>query len=213
MTIFFLLGNNLWQYLYKNEKLSTLLPYFKINSFIVVILWFLFFKDASLISFLICIWAIILTTIFSIDYKDYTAPKNSFKIILHEIFKTIEYLIAIYILKNVSSVEYVILYQVYYSIVVLLIIAFQKDFKEFKKFNSHILKYRYMGYTLWFTSYFIDIFLLKEYWVIILTLFWFICSSLTIVIAYFFLKEVPEKKEIILWVLVTILAWVGYYFK
>lgn len=213
MTIFFLLGNNLWQYLYKNEKLSTLLPYFKINSFIVVILGFLFFKDASLISFLICIWAIILTTIFSIDYKDYTAPKNSFKIILHEIFKTIEYLIAIYILKNVSSVEYVILYQVYYSIVVLLIIAFQKDFKEFKKFNSHILKYRYMGYTLWFTSYFIDIFLLKEYWVIILTLFWFICSSLTIVIAYFFLKEVPEKKEIILWVLVTILAWVGYYFK
>lgn len=213
MTIFFLLGNNLWQYLYKNEKLSTLLPYFKINSFIVVILGFIFFKDASLTSFLICIWAIVLTTIFSIDYKDYTAPKNFFKIILHEIYKTIEYLIAIYILKNVSSVEYVILYQIYYSIVVLAIIAYQWDFKEFKKFNPQILKYRYMWYTLGFTSYFIDIFLLKEFWVIIITLFWFLCSSLTIVIAYFFLKEVPEKKEIMLGILVTILAGVGYYFK
>ena len=213
MTIFFILGNNLWQYLYKNEKLSTLMPYFKINSFIVVILGFLFFKDASLTSFLICVWAIIITTIFSIDYKDYSAPKNFFKIILHEVYKTIEFLIAIYILKNITSVEYVILYQVYYVVIVFLIIAYQRDFKEFKKFNSQILKYRYMGYSLGFASYFIDIFLLKEYWVIILTLFWFFCSSLTLTIAYFFLKEVPEKKEIMLWILVTILAWVGYYFK
>ena len=174
---------------------------------------FIFFRDASLTSFLICIVAIILTTIFSIDYKDYSAPKNFFKIILHEVYKTLEFLIAIYILKNVSSVEYVILYQVYYSIIVLLIIAYQKDFKEFKKFNSHILKYRYMGYSLGFTSYFIDIFLLKEFWVIIITLFWFFCSTLSITIAYFFLKEVPEKKEIMLGIFVTILAGVGYYFK
>lgn len=213
MTVFFILGNNIWQYLYKNEKLSTLLPYFKINSFIVVILGFLFFKDASLVSFLICIWAIILTTIFSIDYKDHTIPKNFFKIILHEVFKTIEFLISIYILKNITSLEYVILYQVYYIAIVFLFIVYQKDFGEFKKFNKNILKYRYMGYTLWFTSYFIDIFLLKEYGVIMLTLFWFFCSSLSITLAYFFLKETPEKKDILLGIFVTILAGVWYYFK
>lgn len=213
MTVFFILGNNIWQYLYKNEKLSTLLPYFKINSFIVVILGFLFFKDASLVSFLICIWAIILTTIFSIDYKDHAVPKNFFKIILHEVFKTIEFLISIYILKNITSLEYVILYQVYYIVIVFLFIVYQKDFGEFKKFNKNILKYRYLGYTLWFASYFIDIFLLKEYGVIMLTLFWFFCSTLSIILAYFFLKETPEKKDILLWIFVTILAGVWYYFK
>jgi len=212
-TIFFVLSNNIWQYLYKNEKLSTLLPYFKINSFIVVILGFLFFKDASLVSFLICVWAIILTTIFSIDFKNHVIPKNFSKIILHEVFKTMEFLISIYILKTITSLEFVILYQVYYVVIIFFVILFLKEFGEFKKINTNIIKYRSSAYVFWFTSYFIDIFLLKEYGVIMLTLFWFFCSTLSITLAYFFLKETPEKKDILLGLFVTVLAGVWYYFK
>lgn len=87
------------------------------------------------------------------------------------------------------------------------------EWREFKKFTPKIAGYRSAGYLIGLGSYFIDIFLLKEYGVVIATLFGFFGSSLSLVLAYFFLKEVPEKKEIALGVIMIALAGVGYYFR
>jgi len=209
----FVLENNMEQYLYKNEKLSTLLPYTKINNFIVIITGFVFFRDSSLSSFLICIGAIILASITSIDFKNHSFPKNFWTILLREVLRAMELMGSVYILKTISSVEYVVLYQIVYLIGAFLAAWILGELIEFKRFTPRIMKYRGSAYLIGYASYMIDVFLLKEFGVIIATLFGFFGSSLSLVLAYFFLKEVPEKKEIILGIVMIALAGTGYYLR
>lgn len=215
--ILFIFYNSISQNLYKEEKLATLLPYEKINNFIVVIFGFIFFNSpddsTSLLSFIICLFSIVLTTIFSVDFKNMVLPKNFPKIILVELLKSIQLMVEVYILKNITYIEYIVIIQVIYFIYATFLIIYWKDYKGFKKINSRLMKYRVIWHIIWFSSFIIDIFLLKELWVIISTLLWFFWWSLSIAIAYFFLKETPKKKDIFLWVIITILAWVWYYFK
>lgn len=142
----FVLQNNMEQYLYKNEKLSTLLPYTKINNFIVIITGFVFFRDSSLPSFLICIGAIILATITSIDFKSHSFPKNFWTILLREVLKAVELMGSIYILKTISSVEYVVLYQIVYLIGAAIVIWSIGEMSEFRKFTPRLMKYRSSAY-------------------------------------------------------------------
>gem|GEM_PF-1222872 len=57
-----------------------------------------------------------------------------------------EFLISIYILKTITSLEFVILYQVYYVVIIFFVILFLKEFGEFKKINTNIIKYRSSAY-------------------------------------------------------------------
>lgn len=211
--IMYILYENVWLSIYKEEKLSTLLPYWKINNFIIVISGFLFFRDSSFLSFWICLWAIILTTISSIDFKNHELPKNFWKIMLYETLKALELMLEIYILKKITTVEYVLLYQVIYTIFTFFVILYIKELNEFKKFKWEVVRYRSTWATIWVVAWGIELFLLKELWVVIATLLWFFWSSLSIIIAYFFLKEVPQKKEIILWIIMIFLAWLWYFYR
>lgn len=209
----FVLENNMEQYLYKNEKLSTLLPYTKINNFIVIIAGFVFFRDSSVTSFLICIGSLILATVASIDFKEHSLPKNFGMIVLREIIRAAELMGSVYILKTVSSVEYVVLYQIVYLIGAFLAALALGELVECKKFTPTILKYRGSGYVFGYASYMIDVFLLQEFGIVIATLFGFFGSSLSLALAYFFLREVPEKKEIALGIIMIFLAGLGYYLR
>ncbi|MDD2487737.1 MAG: hypothetical protein PHS92_05200 [Candidatus Gracilibacteria bacterium] len=211
--VLFIINNNLCQYLYKNEKLSTLLPYFKINNFIVISVGFLFFNDSSLISFLICVGAILLTMTFSVDFKKRSIPKNLGKILLYEAISAVKLIISVYILKSITNIEYVVLDQTFYIIFGFLTILYFKELDEFKKMNIEIIKYRSSSYVFGFANYFIGIFLLQNFGVVITTLFGFFGSSLSIFLAYFFLKEVPVKKDIILGFLLIMLVGFGYYYR
>lgn len=211
--ILFTVNTNIGKYLYANEKISTLTPYFTIENFIIVLSWFIFFRNTSVFSFVICIFAVVITTLFSIDYKNYSTPKNIWIILIYEIIASARFMMNVYVLKWITSLEFVALDQVFYISFSFLAILYLWEFSEFKKLTKKLVITRYSWYAIWFTCYFIDIYLLKEYWVIITTLFTFFGSSLSIWLAYIFLKEVPLKKEIILWVIMITLVGFGYYFR
>lgn len=211
--ILFIINTNIWKYLYANEKIATLTPYFMIDNFIIVFAWYLFFKDASLTSFIICLISVAITTLFSIDFKNYSAPKFLWTVLIYQFISAVRFMMNVYVLKWITNLEFVALDQVFYITFSLLVIFYLKEFSEFKKLTKQIVLTRYSWYAIGFTCYFIDIYLLKEYGVIITTLFTFFGSSLSIVFAYIFLKEIPLKKEIILWIIMIILVGFGYYFK
>lgn len=211
--VLFTVNTNIGKYLYANEKISTLTPYFTIDNFIIVFAWYLFFKDSSLISFIICIFAVIITTLFSVDFKNYSAPKFLWTVLIYQVVSALRFMMNVYVLKWITNLEFVALDQVFYISFSFLAILYLWEFREIRKLTKQIVLTRYSWYAIWFTCYFIDIYLLKEYWVIITTLFTFFGSSLSIALAYFFLKEVPLKKEIILWIIMIILVGLGYYFR
>lgn len=208
--------NDITQYLYKNEKISTILPYTKINNLIVVVFSFIFLNSdnsTSLFSFIICLTSIIIATISSIDFKTKTLPTNIIKILTVQILKSIQLMINLFVLKELSSIEFIVINEIVYYIFIFILIVYWKQLFEFKKFKWEILKYRVISSYIWWVSAIISIFLLKEIWIILTTLLWFFWSAISILIAYVFLKEIPNKKDIILWLIMIFLAVIWYYFN
>jgi len=54
---------------------------------------------------------------------------------LYETLKALELMLEIYILKKITTVEYVLLYQVIYTIFTFFVILYIKELNEFKKFK------------------------------------------------------------------------------
>lgn len=212
-TILFIINTNIWKFLYANEKISTLTPYMTIDNFIIVICWFWFFKDTSFNSFVVCLIAIVVTTIFSIDYKKFSFPKNISTLLLYNFISAFRFIINAYVLIWITTSEFVVLDQIFYLSFSFLAILWLWEIWEYKKITKKLLVTRYFWYAIWFSCYFIDIFLLKEFWIIITTLFTFFGSALSIFLAYIFMKEVPSRKELTLWVIMIFLVGLGYYLK
>ena len=57
-------------------------------------------------------------------------------------------------------------------------------FSEARKITKPLAKYRIIAYTIGYVSYFIDIFLLKEYWLVMSLLFGFFGTGLSVGLAY-----------------------------
>lgn len=81
------------QSLYKEEKISVMMPYENLNSVFTIIAGYLIFKDASLIAVGISLVVIIITMAFSIDFKKFEFPRNMKKILLVQVLITLEMLL------------------------------------------------------------------------------------------------------------------------
>ncbi len=213
LAVSFITYNNIAQKLYREEKMSAIIPYFKINNFLIIIAGFLFFRDASLVSFFICLAALGVVAWWSYNPEERAMPKNLWLVIVHELLRTIELLVIVFLLKYISSVEYMVLYQFSYLFVAFFLVLFLGEFIDIKKLNWSTIKYRSSSYVMWFLWYFIDTFLLKEYGLIVATLFGFFWSSLSLILAYIMFKEIPSKKDIMLWIILMILVGFGYYYR
>lgn len=76
-------NSTLSQKIYKEEKVSALLPYENLASVITLIAAFFLFKDTPLLTFLIALVIIVVLFVFSFDFKTHEFPKNFRLIILN----------------------------------------------------------------------------------------------------------------------------------
>jgi len=209
----YLAYNKIEQNLYKVEKMSTLLPYFKLNNFILIVVGFLVFRDASLISFLICLGSLVLMVVMSFDYKNHEFPKSIGKILLHQVLRSAEVITVAYILKTLTEVEYIILFQCSYVVIGVIVVSLLRQLGEIKNLTIQVAKIQVTSYYLNYGTFVINAFLLKEFWLVMTMLFWFFGSGLSVLLAYFMFREVPSKKDITLWFLLIALVGVAYYFR
>lgn len=214
--IIWLLTSPLRQTVYKKEKISTILPYQNINSLLIIIISFFWFKDTSWISFFITIFLLFLLALTSIDFKRQQKVNNKKLILFIEFLVTIQQLLIVYIIKLVTDKFYFLSYNIIgfiFTIVIALIFCGKTIPIQLKKQSIKFYKYRFSATILGWISTLISAFLIKSYWAVITLLLWFLGMWVMLLMSYLIQKDRPAKKDIILAVVVSILVWVAYFLK
>lgn len=200
-------------YLYRNEKNSVLLPYENLDKIFTVILGFFYFKNTSLISFIITLCAVVIIIIFTINFKKLTLPKNIWFIILRAFLIVIKNLFLASILVKISSITYFTYNAIIYSLVLFVPIFIRKDYNWLKECSKDFYINRFWTAVIWQIASFISLLLLEKQWIIISNLLGFLGIWVSFLFWYLILKDKPTKKDISQAIIVCILVWLGYYFK
>ncbi|MCX6822966.1 MAG: hypothetical protein NTX91_03120 [candidate division SR1 bacterium] len=201
------------QSLYREEKVSTMIPYENLNCVFAIVAGYLMFRDASLISVGISMIVIIMTILSSMDFKHFTWPKNIKKILLIQILITAETLITGYFLKDVSDKDFFIVYQVVIIIMLLFPFVIKNFFSQIKSLKPRFRGYQTISSTSNNISFLLYLFLVSEFGVVISTLLSFLGDGITLLFGFIFLREKPSKKDVIMIVATTVLVGLGFYFK
>ncbi len=216
IVIIWMITSPLRQKVYKSEKISAILPYQKINSLLIIIVSFFWFKDTSLISFLITIVLLFLLVFSSIDPKSKQKVNNKMLVIFIQMLTTIEQLLIVYVIKLVSQHFYYISYNflgILLTNITAIILCYSWYLKQIKNQSKKFFFHRLISSFTWWISMFINAFLIKSFGAVITFLLGFLGVWVMLVMSYIFQKDRPAKKDIILAVVVSVLVWLAFILK
>lgn len=205
--------SRIWQYSYKNEKISTLTPYENINKIISIVLAFIIFWKISYLSFMLTLFWWIILILFSIDFKNLKFPKVIKIFTFQQILISINILIIWYILKQITSIDYYLLSNLIYLMFILLVIVLKKEYLWIKNLNKDFYKNRLISSFFWSISAIIQLILISSLWISVTILFSYLYIWFILVLSYIFLNDIPTRKNIILTIILSIIVWLWYYFK
>ncbi|EKE30373.1 MAG: hypothetical protein ACD_2C00001G0023 [uncultured bacterium (gcode 4)] len=203
----------LWQYIYREEKLSVLLPYSNIDKIIIIIASFFYFKNASLTSFLSAISATCVVIFFSVDFRELKLPKNFWLIILNNALSAAKVLYLGWLFLHITSITFYSYNTILYTLLLFIPLLFKKEFSTIRNGSKEFYSFRLWAAILWQITAIIWFFLLEKMWVIISNLLWFLVLWVTLLFGYLVLKDTPKRNDVIQATLVSILVAIGYYFK
>ena len=200
------------QQVYREEKMSVIMPYLNLNKIFIIIASFFIFQDVSLISFCIIIFTVLVIILSSIDLKNKKLPRNFSKILFNEVGRTIWTLWSGWLILNYSEILYFNLYAVIWFIVVGYFALKTWQIHDLKTVPWQYWKYRIIGALGWL-SWFLSLVVIKELWLSLSILLWFFGIWITLFVSYLFLKDTPSKKDITLTIVVAVLIGIWFYFK
>lgn len=196
-------------YLQKNEKLSTLLPYNHINKFLAIIFALILFQDTSFITFLMSVIWIILIIIFSIDVRNLTKPYHISTVLINQFLKATELLGIWFLLTRINFVWYFAFYNFILFFAILFIVFYKNEYKTIFSYPKNFYKNKIISSILFSLELLIWLYLIQSIGLILTILI----SSITIVwkilFNYFFLKQ-GQKRDITFAIILTIciLLWI-----
>ncbi len=198
--------------LYKEEKISVIMPYLNLSKVLVIIISFFLYKDVSNITFWITIFVILIIILASIDLKNKRFPKCFSKILFVETVRTVWILLWWWLLLRYSEVLYFNLYAFLYLIPAVFLAYKSWQLWDILTPSLPFWWYRIIGWLGWF-SWFLSLTVIKNLGLSISILLWFLGIGITLFVSYIFLKDIPSRKNILLTFTVAILIWIWYYFK
>ena len=205
-------------YVFKKTKLSYLLPYQNLDKLLIVFIWFFIYywtdNWSSIESFFIILFTIFLIIYFSIDKKNLRIDKIIWIYLFRKTLSAISWLLIGYILLKYSTLSYMSINSILVIITYIIIIKITKDnfmiiFNQTREFYNA----RFASLFLWWSSFLLSLFLIESLGLLIATLISFLWLVFSIFSMKLILWDTPEKKQIILAFLVSILIWIWYYFK
>lgn len=200
------------QQVYKEEKISVLIPYFNLNKIFVIVASFFLFKDVSNISFCITILTAAIIILWAMDIKKRKLPRNFWKILFVETAKTIWVLLWGWLVLNYGEIIY---FNIYVALGIFAFLALSiktSQVKDLKTPPFAFWWYRMIGALGW-VSWFLSLLVIKNLGLSISILLGFLWIWITLIISYIFLKDIPSRKNILLTIVVASLIWIWYYFK
>lgn len=200
------------QQIYKEEKMSAIMPYLNLSKILVIISSFFIYQDVSNITFCITIITVIIIALASIDIKHKRFPKSFSKILFVETLRAIAALLWGWLVLSYSEILYFNIYALAYLVPTIFLAYYSNQLWDFKKTNITFWFYRLIAWAWWF-SWFLSLLVIKNLGLSLSILLWFLWIWITLLISYIFLKDTPSKKNIVLTVVVSLLIWIWYYFK
>lgn len=203
----------LLQYVYKNDKISKILPYQNISKILTIIIWFFLFSDTSITTLIIAIFTALLIFIFSFDFKKIYIPKTIKTYAIAEVMYSANILLLGVILSKITNISYFIYSYVVWIIIIWIIVILKKQLNEFIKVEKKFYLYRMSACHIWWTSYILSLLVMQELWVIMSILVSYIWLWSTLLFSFLMFRDKPSKKDLFLLTLVSIFITLWFYFK
>ncbi len=206
----------LWLHIYKNAKLSLLLPYNNLDKLFIIIIWFFLYswiewKEVSIITMIISIITVVITWLISVDFKSIKLPKI---VLLHILNKFLHAIMVIWvwiIVLKYSSTTYLTFKYIFEILLyVMIAIALRDSFKTLFNQSRQFYKYRIVTTAMGLTWFILWIFIIEKAWVVIASLLWFLGIVFNILSMKIILKDTPSKKQIFLAIFVLVMIWIWY---
>ncbi len=200
------------QWIYREEKISVIVPYTNVNKVLSIILAFFVFSDVSKTSLLITILAIIVVIIFSINFKTFKLPKNITKMLIVETVTALTLVWTWWLISNYWEKLYFIFSWISWAFILMILITILWEFKTIKWQPKSFWINRYI-WSIWWFAWFLSLVVISNLWLsvsIILSFFWI---WITLLLAFIFLKDKPSKKDLLLTLIVTVLVWLAFLYR
>lgn len=213
-----IIANFVEMWVLKKTKLSEILPYTNLDKLFIVLIWFFLFywtkNSTSYATLWITVVTIIVIAIFSIDFKNFKVPKSILKYSLVMLLRAISIITIWYIFIKYTTIEYLSV-NIVISFWLYLLIAFiwKASFKNLVHQSKDFYIFRWLSLILARIWFIISLYIVKEAWLLIATLISFMSLVFNIIAMKIILKDSPQKKQILLAVIVTILIWIWFYLK
>jgi hypothetical protein len=209
---------NLYIKIYKNVKLSELLPYKNLDKIFIVLFWFILFywtkNSTSVSTFIITLLTIFIIIWFNLERKKIKLSKDIILFIFVKVLESVITLLVWYIFLKYTTVQYIAIESIIFIslTIVVAIIQWHKLILLFTQ-EKDFYKYRLWAWIIWWTWFLIWLYIIETSWVLIATLISFVWLVFQILSMKFILNDTPEKKQIILASIVMVMIWIWYYFK
>jgi hypothetical protein len=167
-----------------------------------------------LISFFIAILIILLSVWSNVNFKQLDFNKTILVFIWWQIFGAISSLIlADMITSSISEISFFIYIRIIYLIIlVVMFLILRESISKFKMWGEF-----YFHRTLWTINWIfrslLELYLIKNLWLVLSTILWFLETVTTLILSYFVFWDRPKNKDIILTIIITILVFLWFYFK
>jgi len=213
-----LVANLLEMNVLKKTKLSEILPYTNLDKLFIVLIWFFLFywtkNSTSVTTLIITLITIIIIWVFSINFKNFQIPKSILQYSVVMMCRWIGILIVWFIFLSYWTLEYLSINMVFtFILYITLALVLKESFRSLKEQSKEFYKSRWASLILWWWGFIIWLYIVKEAWVLIATLISFVWLIFNVIAMKFILNDSPEKKQILLALIVTWLIWIWYYFK
>jgi len=204
--------------IYKKVKLSELLPYKNLDKIFIVLFWFIIFywtkNWSSFLSFLITLLTIFIIVFFSVDIKKINFSKHILQFFFVKFLEAVITLLVWYIFIKYTTIQYLWIETIIFLSITIIISLIQKNnLKLLIQQKKEFYKYRLWAWIIGWSGFIIWLYIIQTAWVLIATLISFIWLVFQILSIKFILKDNPEKKQIILAIIVMFMIWLWYYFK
>lgn len=205
--------SSLSQKICTTEKLSSIMPYDNLSSVLTIIAAFFLFNNTSITTLIIALVIVGIIFYFSFDFKKFEFPEKIFPILIWKWLIGLRQIGMAYALILMVSPVFFTLRNIASFVVFFLVIFVMREKLSFRGASKEFLVYRSIGSTVYVLASYISFTLLHSLGLIVTTLLGFLGMITTLVFQGIFLKEIPEKKDVILSLGIAVLVGIGAYYR
>lgn len=199
---------------YRNEKISILQPYAMLFQVFPIIIWFIFIttERANIITFLSAITASAIVIATSIDYKKFKFNKYSLMVLTSSIIKSFQIFSVLYFITKFNPASFYFTETIIILGFSIILMFIKKEFSDIKLLTKKYIKLLMFTNTIIVIPILLTLTMYSKLWVVLTSLLSLLYLVFIYILSYFILKEIPNKKDIIVAILVTIciIVWVMY---